>query len=405
MKKPVFPVFHLTLLLSLAACLSARAVPLSDRTNVCSYGAIPNDGLDDTSAINNAINAGRSIYFPPGTYNYAGSMNLPANTSYRLYGDGPDVSTIIFTGTNAGINGWSMGPNTLNVDGLTLAASSANCGTAITAKFSESGSNTKFHTATIHNVQIIGYPRTGSGYWTNGIYLYKAQNSVIDKVEITGTIFTDSFGGTQTGIVWESSNDYATTGLQITNFEIKFADTAVRTLGWVEGFYMTGFEVVLCGQHGVPAVDLSSFDPNNRKPSFHLVSGHIQSIEQGLRLGNLSDVRISKVNFAHAAANDQHDYTLSGTIVNINNCLDVVVSGCTFYGWPVPNENGVFLDNSHGVRIAGNYFFHMQPTNGSCIVVLANSDTARITDNLFNDVRNRYIDYAPPGNTYYRGNN
>jgi pectate lyase-like protein len=402
MKTLLFPVI---LLLSLAICLSASAV-VNDRTNVCSYGAVPNDGLDDTTAINNAISAGRSIYFPAGTYNYAGSMTLPANTSYRLYGDGPDVSTIIFTGTNAGINGWSMGPNTLTVDGLTLGASSANCGTAITAKFSESGSSTKFHTATIHNVQIIGYPRTGSGYWTNGIYLYKAQNSVIDKVEITGTLVTGgSPGGTQTGIVWESSNDYKTAGLQISNFEIKFADTAVRTLGWVEGFYMTGFEVVLCGQHGVPAVDLTSFDPNNQKSSFHLLSGHIQTLEQGIRLLNLSDVRISKVNFAHAASDGKHDFTLDGTIVNISNSADVVVSGCTFFGWPVANENGVLLDNAHGVRIAGNYFFHMQPANGSCIVILANSDTARITDNLFSDVRNRYIDYAPPFNTYYRGNN
>src|ERR1700731_2577391 len=125
------------LLLNLAVCLSALAV---DRINITEppYNAVRDEdqpGTDDTTAIYNAINAagngGKSIYFPPGTYRYNGSINLPANTSYRLYGDGPGVSTILFTGPSAGINGSSMGQATLNVEGLTLKANSTDCGTAI----------------------------------------------------------------------------------------------------------------------------------------------------------------------------------------------------------------------------------------------------------------------------------
>jgi hypothetical protein len=37
-------------------------------------------------------------------------MVLPKNTAYRLYGDGPGISTIVFTGNpNAGIDGHNRG--------------------------------------------------------------------------------------------------------------------------------------------------------------------------------------------------------------------------------------------------------------------------------------------------------
>ncbi len=141
-----------------------------------------------------------------------------------------------------------MGQKTLNVDGLGLEATTQNCGTPIHAAFSESGGNTKFRTATIHNVQIIGYPRFTdptydfSGWWSNGITLFKAQNSVIDKVEISGTYYSTPPWGTLSGIIWTSSTDYATTGLQVSNLEVKFVHTALQTSGWVEGVYLTGFE-------------------------------------------------------------------------------------------------------------------------------------------------------------------
>jgi hypothetical protein len=371
--------------------------------SVRSYGATGNGTTDDTASINAAIAGNTMVYFPPGTYKYVGSMTLPANKSYRIYGDGPGVSTILFTGPNAGINGSNIGVNTFNVEGLTLTANSTNCGTAIRAVFSESGAATKFRTASIHNVQIIGNPRSdpNGGYWTGGVYLYKAQNSVIDKLEMTGNVGPPSGPPTQTGIVWESSNDYATSGLEMTNIEIKFVNTALRASGWVEGLYLTGFEFVLCGQQGMPAVDLSSFDSANRKPAFHLVNGHVDCMEQAIGLTNLSAVKITKVTFAHAST-----AAVPATIVGVNNCVDVVVSECTFFGVGenVSDETGISLDNSHFVRIARNYFAHMLPgQDGNCIAVQANSDVVRITDNLFNDVRSAYYDKGP--DTYYWGNN
>jgi hypothetical protein len=422
MKLPLFPVFSVILLLNLTVCLSARAVV--DRINITTIAvggvyAIPNDGIDDTPQINAAISSvtdpSRSIYFPPGTYNYTGSMTLPANVSFRLYGDGPGVSIILFTGNpitgNTGIYAPSMGQATLNVEGLTLAASSLNCGTAIWASFGQPGSNAKLRTATIHNVQITGFPRAevGGPYWTYGIYLIRAQNAIIDKVEITGLIKEFEPDGTQIGINWQGDDDYPTTGLQMTNLEIKFANTAVRTRGWVEGLYMTGFEIVDCGDYDMPAVDLLSTGPTNR-PGFNLVNGHVESLQHGVKLTNLSAARISKVFFLHHSSDDRGR---SGTILTVQNCTDAVVSQCTFIGVGanIADATGIVLDNADSVQITGNSFSHMLPANSKdvCIVIMANSNVVRIVNNLFGGlfggVHEKYDDQNPdPNDPYLRGN-
>ena len=431
MQKRFFPIF---LLLNLAVCLSAVAV---DRINVTDYGAVPDEaqpgtdcdsfpatsGCDDTTAIYNAVNAAgngaKSIYFPPGTYRYTSSIILPANTSYRLYGDGPGVSTIVFTGAPyTGIYGPTMGSNTLMVDGLTLKANSKDCGTGIYAVFSETPPSTKFHTATIQNVQIIGSTRTGAtgSYWSGGIYLKMAQNTIIDKVEINGNNRDDDTGGgraTRFGIIWESSNEYQTTGLQMSNLEMTYCDTALQTNGWVSELFLTGFEFVLCGTNSLPAIDLYSPDDANVKSTFHVVNGHVNALQNGIRATNLRGVKISKVFFIHSSGNI---YASGGDVVAFNNCTDVVFSQCSFegVGSDISAENGINLSNAHSVRIDGNYFRHMLPRDsGSCIAIQynsqSNSSEIRITDNLFQSsgtgdgVRQRYDDAAP--DTYYWGNN
>ena len=439
MKIRFFSVSLVTLLLNLSAWLPTMTAA-TDRTNVASapYNAIPNDGLDDTAAINAALTAptptpapgstpSRSIYFPPGTYIYKGPMKLATFVSFRLYGDGPGVSKILFQidplhpGDAPGISAPKMGQNTLNVEGLTLQADCSPveqsppvaCGTAISAKFSETGASTKFRTAVIQNVEIRGNLKdSNSGsYWTHGIYLYMAQNAVIDKVEIDGNIRTTPTGdddASLTGITWESSPGYLTTGLQMSAIVIKFVNTAVRTSGWVEGLYLTGFEFVQCGQHGMPAIDLASSDSNgllesaNRKPTFHLVNGHVDIIQNGIQLTHLRDIKITKVDLAHNGGAEK-----DGSMVIFNNCFDATVSQCTFYGGsPVrlSDECAIRLNDAHYVQISGHYFTNMLTSTG-CIVTQSSSNIVRITNNLFIGVTNKYDDQnLDPNDPYLRGN-
>jgi hypothetical protein len=416
MKERIFPVFSL-ILLNLAVCLPARAVGVYDRINITTVAvgglyAIPNDGADDSLQIQAAINNGgnKSLYFPPGTYNFKGILNVTGNRSVRLYGDGPGVSTIIFktdaTHTTAGINVTDMGTNNLNVEGLTLqtdpSSNPAGCGTAINASFASNGG--KFHTATIHNVQILGSTKSESSstYWNNGIHLFKASNAVIDKVEISGRKDI-----TQTGIIWDAppavNGQAEATGFQLSNIQVKWCNMALLTDGGVEGIYMTGFDFFSCGR-GYPAANLRA---NPGGGVVQLVNGKVDSYGGGIEVANHFAVKVSNVSFRHTGFPD----VASGTMLFIHDGFDAVVTECTFYGVNLnaaTQENGILLQNAHSVRLAGNNFSHMLPVSGNCIGLLPGSTVVRITDNLFsNDVRGLIsVDPSiPPGEVYKSGNN
>lgn len=77
--------------------------------NIMSYGAIPNDGVDDTAAIQRALNenpsGNRIFYFPDGVYDVSNTLRY-AGTEKRniLQGQSRD-GTIIRLRDNAGLNG------------------------------------------------------------------------------------------------------------------------------------------------------------------------------------------------------------------------------------------------------------------------------------------------------------
>jgi hypothetical protein len=394
MKKNLFPLLAITALINLSVCLSAMA---GDRVNVTDYGAVPNDGQDDTAAINNATNAGQSIYFPPGTYNYSGRLSIPGGKSYRFYGDGPGVSVIHFATNQGGIVGF-MGENTLTVEGLTITADWGNAGTAIWASFSNPNSN--FRTATIHNVQIGGSSRDGTsgGWWNYGIYLQTAGHSVVDKVEVAG-----NKNATSAGLWFDvpgDPNSNAATGLNLSNLEFKWCNTALKTSGHVEGLYLTGFEFSSCGRAGLPAIDIN----NSNGGVIHLVNGTVDMVGAGLFLTNETFIKISNVRFRHNGPE-----LADSTMLYINGGFGATVSQCSFYGVnanAVANENGIFVNNAASVQLNGNTFTNMQPGNGSCIVALGTSPSLRITDNLFSNVRSQYyVSVSGSPQPYYFGNN
>ena len=279
--------------------------------------------------------------------------------------------------------------------------------TAIWAVFGPNYSNNshQFRTAAIHNVQIVGSTRDGTtgGYWNIGIYLWKAQNAVIDKVEIHGNKDV-----TANGIFWDSSTDEATTGLNASNLQVKWCNSAFRTGGHTEGIYMNGFEFTSCGRAGATAVDLYA---NPAGGAVHLVNGRIDSVGSGLAVTDQFTIKLSNIHFTHTGPE-----AVDGTMLYVFNNpwasqFDVMITDCSFYGVSpetVDNENGILLNNAHSVRIAGNNFTHMRPSkNGSCIGILSNNSVIRITDNLFSDVRQMVENQMPPNpnDPYYGDGN
>jgi len=68
--------------------------------NVLDYGAVGDNTTDNTTAIQNALNAaaGGECYFPEGNYRVTGELTLPGRT--QLVGDGP-ISSVIYYRTSA----------------------------------------------------------------------------------------------------------------------------------------------------------------------------------------------------------------------------------------------------------------------------------------------------------------
>jgi hypothetical protein len=399
-----------SLLSSLAVCGSLQGVVLAyDRINVTNIpgqtvSAVPNDANYDTGPITAAVNYAfptptpgytptKSIYFPAGTYQFDGSLTLPSNTSIRLYGDGPGVTTIIFTGSNPGITG-NLGTHTLQIEGLTLQCNAQNVGTAISATF-----NTvpRDKSATIRNVQIRGsdLTNTPSGYWRYGIDLEGASNAVIDDVQIHGA-YTLQTPYPDDAIHWHGPADpnFAAVELYIHNLSVFYYKTALRTSGWVEGLYMSGFELVFCGSDSTGAMEITGQTSKGfAVPAFHFVNGHINQLVNGIKMSHVVSVKISHVNFLNQIGYGNHIALtdVSGATIIENDFTDYdcgppppppLPPNCT----PIVHGNGIYLfPNTHGTRICGNRFSLNNEVDGSAVVVREGCTKTAILDNDFGD--------------------
>ncbi|HEV2842502.1 MAG TPA: glycosyl hydrolase family 28-related protein [Chthoniobacterales bacterium] len=394
-------VYCVAIIAAISPC-SAYAAVWSFTSVKTSFGGLPGatgNGLtDDTAAINRAIAAGTTIYFPPGKYRYIGPMTVPSNTAYRFFGDGQGISTISFTDTVGGINAPSVGDKTLRVDGLTIQGNFGNTGIAINAAFQANGP--KARTAHIENVQIRGSDLTHnpSGYWGTGIKLYQAQNALIDDVQVLGKWDLTGPGPTASvGIDWSSSTSSPATQLFIHDIYVGFYQVGIKTSGHVEGFYLDKFELVFCG-YALPnshaAMELSS----SGAPGivFHISDGHVNQVSSGIRLTNIWHAKISQVNFL----NQIYD----GTHITMTDCRSMMVTDNNFEDLGIAgelNSNGIYSINSSQIRIAGNSIaLATTTTNGSCIVVDSASRKVKILDNMFETSPRQINDMAP--DTYIR---
>ena len=94
----------LLLTFSLLLTVNLINVPVSYAAtiNITSYGATPNDGTDDTVAIQNAINAaspGDTVYIPNGTFNVTNVINAKSNVN--IQGQSQSGAILKFTGGSA----------------------------------------------------------------------------------------------------------------------------------------------------------------------------------------------------------------------------------------------------------------------------------------------------------------
>lgn len=89
--------------------------------NVLDFGAKGDGVTDDTAALQAAINSGRPIHIPAGTYLYSVLTNLDVN-NFTMSGDGSNCTVLKFTGSGVALDlGTSSGfKQGINISGFTV---------------------------------------------------------------------------------------------------------------------------------------------------------------------------------------------------------------------------------------------------------------------------------------------
>lgn len=94
---------------------------LAQIVSVKDFGAVGDGVADDTTALQAAINSGKPIFIPSGTYLYSSLTNLAQN-NITIKGDGSNCTVLKFTGTGIALDlGTSSGfRQGVNLSGLTI---------------------------------------------------------------------------------------------------------------------------------------------------------------------------------------------------------------------------------------------------------------------------------------------
>jgi hypothetical protein len=162
---------------------------------ITSYGAVANDGVDDTTAIQNAVNAassqGKGLWVPPGQFEISNHVNL-ANVTLR--GAGPWFS--ILHGASSCLGGlFATGSNVrifdLAVFGDNVVRNNSVCHTGIEGNF---GTGSMIQNVWVEHTKTGMWPDTG----TNGLYVGESRirDTWADGINIHGgaanVVFTQS---------------------------------------------------------------------------------------------------------------------------------------------------------------------------------------------------------------------
>ncbi len=155
------PLFSAALSSLVAAFLASSQQANAATVNVTSYGATGNGTTDDTTAIQNAINAsasGDTVYFPTGTYKLTNTLTLLSSRTYS-----GQTGSILSQATT---NKFCAGPNSPDT-GVTLTGLTFQYG-GIVINTSSTPTNFTIKNCTFQNITNSTYPYNEAIYMPTG---------------------------------------------------------------------------------------------------------------------------------------------------------------------------------------------------------------------------------------------
>lgn len=160
----------------------------SSELSVADFGAVPDDGLDDTAAIQAALNAlkpGSTLVFPSGVYEYAATITV-AKADVTLVG-----KAAVLQATNPESQALLVQADGITVEGFTLTAKTdRRRNTKESARLVVYGASTKagWITGTVfRNNKVL--PGTGQNSSSSvGIFLSRADHFVVENNEVRRTL-------------------------------------------------------------------------------------------------------------------------------------------------------------------------------------------------------------------------
>lgn len=361
---------------------------LQELVSILDFGAVSGDTGDQTTAIQNALNTANRVYLPVGTYRYATTLTVPANT--QVYGPGK----LHYTGASNAI--------------------------------SLTGSNIKLKDFTVYGPYSASYSSGSNGIFgqistfspTNIVYF---ENITIDNVEVY------NFGETGIRIDWVKNsiitncnvhdNGYA--GITfISPLRVRVIGNTIRDI--TPGLTNSGYGISLSRSYTSPALSTTDSPmPTNCVIANNTIANVLNYTGIDLHSGDTNAVTGNSVRNCQIGLNFEHA-TGGGSTVGVYN---TVVTGNSFYGPTVsPRSAAIALDAQSGasemsrnITISGNTFAFYGldstsaffPTYGG-VIYARNVENLTVSSNTFTDCYGRavaaYIDakgVAISGNAIY----
>jgi hypothetical protein len=191
--------------------------------DITSYGAVANDSGDDSSAIQQAIDAADAsagtVYIPSGTYKV--NTTLVINGTCSVTGDGMNGSILSLTAnTNLIHFSASSAGQRLTISDLTLITAQSGAGTALWIEYPSNAPATTGLLAERLQIKDSG----SSAIWANGIRLTHAKNSTIRNCLIAGHQTGDHTVAGGNGVLIDGDSS----GTAILTTAISYWDTGIN---------------------------------------------------------------------------------------------------------------------------------------------------------------------------------